>query len=416
MKIHTLRSYSGGIRSDYGDMPRNSFCVKFSNVFLTGRNIYYPNCLLYTNDSLVNPYDEQVMSLKKNSFYQDDQWDLSGQMTFQTLVEDPVFFFAYNVDNYYHFIYDSIPILYSYFQLKNEFPQLKLLLQTSHPSKQSLPPFVLEFLSSLGIQTYEFGQEKTLYKKIYVATSLTHGGHSNAAPSPLAFSVWNRLRISGHYDLPKRFYISRRSWIHGNTSNLGTNYTTRRKCMNEDAVVELVKKYGIEEIFTELLTTDQKLALFQTAEVVVGIIGGGMANLLFSPTAAKSLCITTPEFLTINERFQHSMNHTQIQYSSCTHHTHTDWKFKPYSRVKVTGTGGPYDGCIGEIEERYGSEYTLSLSSNDVAGFSQDFLFTKRPFHQDNLVAVDQGLNSPFLVDLQKVEQDLKSLLEIYQE
>jgi hypothetical protein len=413
MKLNTLRNYAGGNPIGYKDEPRNSFYLKLTDVFLTGKNIHYPNCLLYTGNELINPYDEQVMSLKKNSFYENDEWDLPGQMTFQTLVETPVFFFVYNIDNYYHFIYDSIPILYSYFKLKEEIPTLTILLQTSHPSKQTLPPFGVEFLSALGIHTYEFAQEKTLYKKLYVATSLTHGAHSNSAPSPLAFSVWNRLRVTGQYDLPKRFYISRRSWIHGSTANMGTNYTTRRKCINEDDLVDLLKTYDIQEVFTELLTTDEKLSLFQNAECVVGIIGGGMANLLFSPRDVKSLCITTPYFLEINERFQHSMNHTQIAYSECASHTHQDWTFKPYSRVKVQGTTGPYDGCIGEIEEKHGTSYTLSLSSNDVAGFSQDFAFVKRQFHEDTLVAIDQGLNSPFVVDLVQLEQDLKCLLNM---
>lgn len=413
MKLTTLRYSHEGADLTYQDPPRNSFCMKFTDVFLTGRNIHYPNCLLYSKSLLVNPYDEQVMSLKKNSFYDNDEWDLSGQMTFQTLVEDPVFFFIYNVDNYYHFIYDSIPILYSYFKLREDIPELKLVIQTSHPSKKTLSPFVLEFLSALGIQNIQFAQEKTLYKKLYVATSLTHGGHSNSPPSPLAFSVWNRLCVTGQYDLPKRFYISRRSWIHGSTENIGTNYTTRRKCINEDALVDLLKKYDIQEVFTELLTTDQKLALFQTAECVVGIIGGGMANLLFSPKQVKSLCITTPYFLEINERFQHSMNHTDILYSNCATHLHQEWKFKPYSRVKVVGSDGPYEGCIGEVEEKHGHSYTLSLSSNDVAGFSQDFAFEKRPFHEDTLVAIDQGLNSPFILDINVVERDLKSLLNL---
>lgn len=410
MKLTSLRD-AGGQQVQSQDEPRNSSYLNLSNVFLTGRNLCYPNCLVYTCTSLINPYDEQVMSLQKTSFYENNEWEIPGQITFDSVVEHPVFFFVYNVDNYYHFIYDTLPILYSYFVLKQKLPDLQLLLQTSHPSKVSLAPFVQEFLSALDIGTFQYAKQNTLYKNFFVSTSLTHGGHSNAAPSPLAFSVWNRLRTQGSYDLPKRFYISRRSWIHGSTENIGTNYTTRRKCMNEDQLVELLTKYEIQEVFAELLTTDQKLFLFQNAEFVVGIVGGGMANLLFSPQTTKSLCITTPYFLEINERFQHSMNHTDIKYSACTGHIHTDWIFKPYSRVKVSGTGTPYDGCIGEVEEKHGDLYILSLSSNDVAGFSQDFSFEKRPFYKENLVAVDHGLNSPFLVNLEKLEQDLKSHL-----
>jgi hypothetical protein len=412
MKITTLRSAKQGIKHQYEDPLRQTFCLELQNVLLTGRNIHYPNCLLYTDNILLNPYDERVMSLQKNSFYDNDEWEFLEQPTLHHTYENPCFFFVYNVDNYYHYLYDSLPMLHAYFKLKEVYPNLELLLQTSHPSKPTLSPFISEFLIALGIPSFQFAQPNTLYKKLFVASSLTHGDHSNSPPSSQAYEVWPKLRTSKAYPLPKRFYISRRSWIHGKTDNIGTNYTLRRKCVNEDAVVELLGTYGFEEIFTELLTTDEKIFLFQNAECVAGIIGGGMANLLLSPSQTKSLCISTPYFLDINKRFEHSMNHTQILYSSCASHTHPDWKFKPFSRVKVSGTNGPYEGCIGEVEENVGKMYTISLSLNDVAGFSQDFKFEKRPFYEDNLIAIDQGLNSPFEIDLGKLETDLKSLLD----
>ena len=412
MKLTSLRSSKQGIQHSFQDPLRETFCLELTNVLLTGRNIHYPNCLLYKDSHLVNPYDEQVMSLQKTSFYDNDEWELFEQPTLSDVVQQPCFFFVYNVDNYYHFIYDTLPMLHAYFYLKVKYPDLCLLLQTSHPTKKELPPFVNEFLESLGIQSFSIAQPNTLYTTLFVPSSLTHGGKSNEKPSALAYSVWQKLQSKKSYRFPRRFYISRRSWIHGKTDNIGTNYTLKRKCVNEDALVELLEKYGFEEIFTELLTTDQKLSLFKNAECVAGIIGGGMANLLFSPSATKSLCIATPHFLEINKRFKHSMDHTQILYSYCADHTHKDWHFKPYSRVQVQGTEGPYEGCVGEVEEKKNNMYTIALSNNDVAGFSQDFQFEKRPFYQENLVAIDGGLNSPFEIDLDKLETDLKSLLD----
>ena len=51
---------------------RNIGYSLFQNVQITGRNHYYPNLLLYLNkdyNSLFSPYDEKVMSLNKDSFY-----------------------------------------------------------------------------------------------------------------------------------------------------------------------------------------------------------------------------------------------------------------------------------------------------------------------------------------------------------
>ena len=46
-------------------------------ISVSGRNPHYPNCLLYTQQKLINPYDEKVMSLNKDSFYDNDTFELN---------------------------------------------------------------------------------------------------------------------------------------------------------------------------------------------------------------------------------------------------------------------------------------------------------------------------------------------------
>ena len=36
----------------------------------------------------------------------------------------PLFLFIYNTDNYFHFLYDSLPYLISYLHIKNDIPEL----------------------------------------------------------------------------------------------------------------------------------------------------------------------------------------------------------------------------------------------------------------------------------------------------
>ena len=408
MRIASLRCVNMSSNLHFEDSKRGVLVVKLNDVVLTGRNIHYPNCLLkeQSTDYLINPYDERVMSLMKNCFYDNDKWDFVPVASQQVAGE--YFFFNYNVDNYFHFIYDTLPILYQFYELKKTYPDIKLLIQTSHPTKETFSPFVAEILNILDVP-YLLADDCSEYETLFVGTSLTHGGYSNEAPSELAFSVWKRCIGSLSTDGPRKFYISRRSWVHGQTENMGTNYTMRRKCENEDAVVSMLENYGIVEIFTELLSTEEKTALFSKAELVVGIVGGGMCNLLFSPAETKSLCITTPYFMDINNRFRFSMEHTQLNYSDCTKHT-GNTKFLLYSRVRVIGDS-EHKGKIGEVE---GVEngYTVRLSSNDVAGFSQDFPMDVYVFNEEDLEAVDLGLNSPFECDIVQLESDLKKLLE----
>jgi len=414
MKVNLLRqSKEKGCVYPLEDTIRDSFILGLKNVELSGRNLHYPNCLLEVDGGLISPYDERVMSLKKDSFYDNNEWNNYKSYKKSNTFTDTVFFFIYNVDNYYHYIYDTLSILASYFEIKKTHPSLKLMINTSHPDKITLPPFVTEFLRLYGVTDFIFPSLTTVYERLFVSTSFTHGGKSNEPPSLYTKELWNiqPKGLSASAPTPKRFYISRRSWIHGKTENIGTNYTMRRKCMNEDDVVELLKKHGIQEVFTELLTTEEKLAYFKNAELVVGVVGGGMCNLLFSPPSTKSLCINTPEFLTINKRFEHSMNHTQIVYSDSTKHYEQGIKFQLYTRVKIINTASDSWGLVGEVESRLGSNYTVRLSSNDIAGFSQDFLLEIRTFHEEELEGVDNGLNSPYICDLVKLESDLGRLL-----
>jgi hypothetical protein len=406
MKIVSLRNVASSkslIRLE--DNPRNSFVCLFENVLLTGRNIHYPNCLLLENNTaLISPYDEKVMSLKKESFYDGNTWELDP-ILHESVVDTPCFFFHYNVDNYYHFVYDTLPILYFYFKLKQTYPTLQLLIQTSHPISKQLPFFVTDFLSSLAINSIKFGNETTLYTKLFVASSLTHGGFSNESPSPYASIIWNSMKSSVSQVFPKRIYVSRRSWIHGKTENMGTNYTLRRKCVNEDALVDLLRKYNIEEVFTELLTTDEKIKLFSEAELVVGIIGGGMCNLLLAPSQTNSLCIATPNFLEINQRFKHSMDHTKIVYSHSASLEPFEGNYSLYTRVRIKDTG-----LIGEVEGYKEKKVLVKVSNNDIAGFSQNFPLETKLFDEDCLEALDNGLNSPFIIDLSQLEKDLNTL------
>lgn len=407
MRIAPIRCVNMSTNLVFEESKRGVLAVKLNDVVLTGRNIYYPNCLLKQKiaDYLINPYDERVMSLMKDSFYDNNTWDFVPVASQQVAGE--YFFFNYNVDNYFHFIYDTLPILYHFYELRKDYPALKLLIQTSHPTKKTFSPFVTEMLDILGVP-FVLADDCSEYETLFVGASLTHGGYSNEAPSKLAFNIWKRCVGSFSTDGPRKFYISRRSWVHGKTENMGTNYTTRRKCENEDEVVALLESYGITEIFTELLSTEEKTALFSKAELVVGVVGGGMCNLLFSPAETKSLCITTPYFMDINNRFRYSMEHTQLNYSDCTKHS-GNTKFLLFSRVRVIV--GEHKGKIGEVE---GVEngYTVRLSSNDVAGFSQDFPMATCVFNEEDLEAVDLGLNSPFICDLVQLESDLKKLLE----
>jgi len=395
---------------------RNIGYKTFNNVFLTGRNLFYPNVLLYPikkiEPELFSPYDEKIMSLNKDSFYDNNTFTEKILCTegehVTKYVKTPVFFFIYNFDNYYHFLYDTIPYLHTFLHLKKTIPELKLLVNYPNKQKKDFYPFNLDILYKLVNPDDIFiHEENNVYETLYVSNSLTHGGFSNSPPRKEIYDLYSQMKekiiINPFYNDYNNIYISRRTWINKDNSNIGTNYTTRRKMMNEDALVVELESRGIREVFTENLTIDEKIQLFSRAKIVIGSIGGGMANLLFSPSTVKSICLVTPHFLTINYRFKFSMEHTDITYFDDVRTYTEDNDIPLYCRIKMTKE--IHKDRIGEIYgfDSVSGKYEIQLSSNDVAGFNNDIAFESIVAHPSEFDLLDEGLNSPYVIDISKL-------------
>jgi capsular polysaccharide biosynthesis protein len=400
--------------------------AKFDNIKLIGRNLFYPNILLQYNDtdnddnSIINPYDEKIMSLNKDSFYDDNIYDIKNVsnaknettiINIKNIIVVPVFFFIYNFDNYYHFLYDTIPYLYIYFHLKQLNPELKLLVNYPNFNKSDFYKFNLDILEKfIDIKRdLIIHNDSNVYAKCFVSSSLTHGGLSNVPPRNEIYELYERMKKSSmllnpYYNNYEYIYISRRTWIHNDTSNIGTNYTTRRKMMNEDELVIKLTSLGVNEIFAEHLSIDEKIQLFSRAKLIIGSIGGGMSNLLFSNSKTKSIVIVTPDFLNINYRFKYSMEHTDITYFDKVNTYNNKNTIPLFCRVKII-RNGVYNNKIGEIIEYNESDnkYIVNISNNDVAGFNNSVIFESNAFLKEDFILLDNGLNSPYEVDIEQL-------------
>jgi len=332
----------------------------FPFVRFTGLSKHYPLPLLYSyvDKKLYLPLREKFMSLDRGTVYEDGYMTYTMEHTsIEKTCDIPVFYFVYNMANYYHFVYDSLPYLYSYFNEKKIHPDMKLLVSPPRDN-DDLYPFVWDCLELLGITRNDvvFLDPNVLYNRVCVSSSLTHNGLSNSPPHKGVFDVLNEMKSD--FVGPEKIYISRRTWMHNDTSNIGTNYTERRRCVNEDEVAQMFIDQGFEEVFCENLTMKEKIGMFRSAKYVAGPIGGGMCNVIFSPPETKVLSINSPTFFDVNFRFGYSMEHTDL-----THFDHTEF--------------------VDKQEESIESDGSLSISG---------------------------GLNSPWRVDLNK----LSKILEVW--
>ena len=280
----------------------------------TGYSKHYPLPLLYSykNKKLFLPLREKFMSLDRGTVYEVGDMFFEDELPeVQKTVDIPMFYFVYNMANYYHFIYDTLPYLFSYFNEKRIHPDMKLLV--SPPEGQDdLYPFVWDSLNMLGITRDDvvFLDPEVMYNRVCVSSSLTHNGLSNCPPHRGVFDILNSMKSD--YVGPEKIYISRRTWVHNKKDNIGTDYTERRRCVNEDQVAQIFKLYGFQEIFCENLTMEEKIGMFRTAKYIAGPIGGGMCNTIFSPPDTKVMSINSPTFMDVNLRFAYSMVHTDL--------------------------------------------------------------------------------------------------------
>jgi capsular polysaccharide biosynthesis protein len=332
----------------------------FFSVQFTGLSKHYPQPLIYSHQThkLTLPTREMFMSLGRGTVYEETmEYEVKVPFQFNNFCSLPLFYFVYNTANYYHFIYDTLPYLYSYFNEKEIHPELKLLMSPPD-GKNDLYPFVWECLELLGVGRKDvvFLDQDTLYNTVVVGSSLTHNGLSYTPPHSGVFDIINRMKSD--YQGLEKIYVSRRTWLHNNFENIGTNYTERRRCMNEDEVAELFKSQGYEEVFCENMSMKEKIGLFNSAKYVAGPIGGGMCNVIFSPPETKVISINSPLFFDINTRFEYSMIHTQLYHFN-------DTEF------------------VEKIKESVESEGALSISG---------------------------GLNSPWKVDLNKLKTFLNNV------
>ena len=370
---------------------------KFENCIVTGLNLYYPNVLIKFENELVLPTLERTMSLKSGTIYEKNNmmFDYS-EKDCKNICNIPLFFFIYNTDNYFHFLYDSLPYLISYLRLKSDIPELKLLMQYPNEQKNCFYPFINEFLEILNIfkEDIILVDENTLYSEVYVSTSYTHDIDSNLPPRKEIYNFYQNIvsivkdNYSANVVTPQKIYISRRTWLHNDFSNIGTNYTTRRRLVNEDEIVENLKREGFVEIFTENLTTLEKILYFANATHVVGAIGGGISNVLFSPKTTKLEALVSPTFLDVNRRFKYSLDCVDVNYNFNTEHVEKT-EFKTYMRVKTK------DGSIiGEIEKVYDNKLLVSYTDGSNTGWNAQNHYKQVELNMEEVERLDNGLNS----------------------
>jgi len=376
---------------------REIFIYNLKECVLTGQSLFYPNPLIYsyTDNCIYNPINEKILSLEKLT-----NEPLNLIINKPDIIETtPVFFFIYNTDNYYHFIYDTLPYLITYKYLKT-YMNIKLLMNFPNCQTLKFYDFVNEFLNILNITTDDIiiASPHTLYN-IYISTSYTHDINSNLPPRKEIYLLYKEIydKISNKIivnNFPSKIYISRRTWIHNDFTNIGTNYTSKRIMTNETELVNYLTSLGYSEIFTEKLSTIDKILMFNNASDVIGSIGGGISNVLFSKSSCNLTAICSPHFLDINKRFIYSLCNVNLNIFQDTSHSEYG-DFLKFMRVK-------YKEIVGEIIEINGENITIAYLDEKISGWNNSMKYKTITINSRDCYKLDNGLNSAWKINMEK--------------
>jgi hypothetical protein len=282
-------------------------------------------------------------------------------------------FFLWNLKNYYHFLWDAVPLLA---QCPKELP----LLVPPEP----LLAFVRDTFELLGY-TWEHVHPGGAYEELLLPDE-ARAPHDRWAMFDALGGASSPVPPSS---MPDAFYISRRGPA---TPNAGTDYRARRLLENE---AEVVAALGLPEVFCETLTMAEKIRLFRGARLIVGSIGGGLTNAVFCDRTRleRLVCIESPDFLRWNTDFHDVF--ARLRPGALLRYVNTEpTRFPLFVRAQVRATGQ-----IGEIAEVHG-DGRVTLTYSDTGIWSAYDEAGRQGTHAlADVTLLDAGINGPWRVN-----------------
>lgn len=235
------------------------------------RELVLEDCWVHLPSGMVISSQRQVLSPTSHApacFYQghsDVDWEEAPQIEGESFLLATVW-----GENFAHWLMDSLPRLALG-------PTEKLLMG------KSVPRFQSESLALLGYEADRLVIPSTSLVRcrklrVYLAA------RTSGIPHPACLDKVRRQLQAGFgpsEGTTRRLYISRQK--------------TRRRIINHEEVLPVLKEFGFEEIFCEEMRFPEQVGLFSSAEAIFGAHGAGTMNVLFSPPGAALIEAFNPQ-------------------------------------------------------------------------------------------------------------------------
>jgi capsular polysaccharide biosynthesis protein len=188
------------------------------------------------------------------------------------LVGTAVVVAASNAENYYHWLFDSLPRLHLLRSAGHAFEEVDFFLLDD-----SARAFQIESLARIGIARERLWhcskRRVTECSRLIVPSMPGPVGH----PPRWVCDFLRRQFVRGQEEPPQRkVYISRQ-------------HARGRRILNESEMVPALGRHGYEIVHAERLTFAQQVELFASAGQVISMHGAGMSNIVFARPGARVL-------------------------------------------------------------------------------------------------------------------------------
>jgi capsular polysaccharide biosynthesis protein len=303
------------------DSKKNSFAV---TTLRQVRVISQPVSVITEDWNLLWPYAPQ---LQKKPLSCDIIWKTPG---ISTHLAQASYFAGIDGFSYYHWILGTLPLLVLSQKLygKTLFPHY--IVNQKHKKVD----FQTASLRSLGIplKNVRWLQRPSHYFCDELVIPPCPSTKQQRHLKPWAFTLlrdhclpWAKkeAQVNGDFAsaLPKKFFISRAK-------------TRRRRLVNEDDLSKALESEGYATLYLEDWTLAQQINLFAQAQVVVGLHGAGLANLVFARPETKVVELLPDHWM--NPCFQNLAAQAGLSYTFCVaKSTEPKRKFAADARVEI---------------------------------------------------------------------------------
>lgn len=181
--------------------------------------------------------------------------------------------------SYYHFLFDALPRM----------EVLRRSMPEAQPDAWYLPRVtryhreILDLMGLADLPVLESGPDRAVRARELLVPGLPN--HHELAPRWLVEWLRAQLPPAATEGKPRRLYVTR-----GNVPNT-------RRLVGEDEIWPELERRGFTRIDPGTLSVRDQIDHFAAADVVVGVHGAALTNLLFSPPGAKVLHLMAPTYV-----------------------------------------------------------------------------------------------------------------------